>query len=374
MPKPSEKASEGRAIAARPSLCLLFVAAALAASAIGSSPAQAAQLETILLGKTSPTSSAAAPASSTTPLVFGAEEGVIISVVKFGLLSRSAVASGVKNPNNEIEIYANPTCAGQPLNTGGETLEDLEETGIQVTVPQDAKTTLYATQSDPSEIDQTSKCPSIGLDYWEGVPPAEPPPSPPPVQPPPPAERPSSSNPPVAPRLRVAPGGRANDNAPRILGSAPGAERVKIFDNVSCSGAPLANVSPGELSAGVVVHVADNSTTDYAGISVAGGKQSFCSPPATYIEDSTPPRTRITMGPGTKTRRHKAVFRFADIGEEPLSTSFQCKVDNQRWKPCHSPFKLRHLRFHRYVLRVRGTDAIGNAEAKPAKRSFKVIH
>lgn len=373
MPKPSEDAAEGRAISARPSLCLLFVAAALAASAIGASPAQAAQLETILLGKTSPASSAAAPASSTTPLVFGGEEGVIISVVKLGLPSRSAVASGVKNPNNEIEIYASSSCAGEPLNAGGETLEDLEETGIQVTVPQDTKTTLYATQSDPSKIDQTSKCPSIGLDYWEGVPAAEPPSSSPPVQPPP-AERPSSSNPPVAPRLRVAPGGRANNNVPRILGSAPGAERVKIFDNVSCSGAPLANVSPGELSAGVVMHVADNSTTDYAGISVAGGKQSFCSPPATYIEDSTPPRIRITMGPGTKTRRHKAVFRFADTGEEPLGTSFQCKVDNHKWKPCHSPFKLRHLRFHRYVLRVRGTDAIGNAEAKPAKRSFKVIH
>jgi hypothetical protein len=80
------------------------------------------------------------------------------------------------------------------------------------------------------------------------------------------------------------------------------------------------------------------------------------------------------MGPGTKTRRHKAVFRFADTSEDPLGASFQCKVDHRSWKPCHSPFKLRHLHFHRYVLRVRGIDAIGNAEAKPAKRTFKVIH
>jgi hypothetical protein len=148
---------------------------------------------------------------------------------------------------------------------------------------------------------------------------------------------------------------------------------VKIFANASCSGLPLANVSADELGSGITMHVSDNSVTDFAGVSVANGKQSFCSPPATYIEDSSPPRTRITMGPGAKTRRHKAVFRFADTGEDPLATSFQCRVNHKKWKPCHSPFKLRHLHFHRYTLRVRGTDQIGNAESKPAKRSFKVI-
>jgi hypothetical protein len=247
----------------------------------------------------------------------------------------------------------------------------LEETGIQVTVPQDTKTTFYATQSDPNGIDQTSQCPAAGLDYWTSSKPVTPPVEPPPAQP---GNPPAPSNAPVAPRLRTVPSGRANDNAPRIVGSAPGAERVKVFASVNCSGAPVANVSASELAAGVVVRVADNTVTDFAGVSVAGGKQSFCSPPATYIEDSTPPRTRITMGPGAKTRRHKAVFRFADTGEDPLGTSFQCKVGNRKWKPCHSPLKLRHLRFHRYVLRVRGTDEIGNAETKPAKRSFKVIH
>jgi hypothetical protein len=354
---------------ARPSLCLLVLAVALVAiAALGASTASAAQLETILLTKTNPDSSEAFPANSTTPLVFGGEEGVIISVVHFGSVSRAPIVSGNENPANEIAIFANPSCTGEPLETG--TLEELEETGIQVTVPQDAKTTLYATQSDPNGSDQTSKCPTIGFDYWTSSKPATPPAEPPPAQP---QERPVPTNAPVAPRLRTVPSGRANNNSPRIVGSASGAERVKIFTSVNCSGTPVANVSPGELSAGVVVHVADNSITDFAGVSVAGGKQSFCSPPATYIEDSTPPRTRITMGPGSKTRRHKAVFRFADTSEDPLGASFQCKVDNHKWKSCHSPFKLRHLKFHRYVLRVRGTDEIGNAETKPAKRSFKVI-
>jgi hypothetical protein len=114
--------------------------------------------------------------------------------------------------------------------------------------------------------------------------------------------------------------------------------------------------------------------TDFAAISSANGKQSFCSTPATYIEDSTPPHVRITMGPGVKTRRHKAVFRFADTGEEPIGTSFRCRVNHGKWKACHSPFKLKHLHFRRYVLSVSAMDEVGNTEARPVKRSFKVIH
>jgi hypothetical protein len=358
---------ERRVHATRLSLCLMGAALVLA---FGPSAAQAEQLETVLLTKSNPSSSESAPAGSTTPLVFGGEEGVIIAVVRFAAFSGKPAISAIKHPNNDVGIYANNSCTGTPVGTG--TIEELEETGIQVAVPENAETTLYAKQSDPNGIDQASTCPSVGLDYWEGSVPATPPSEPPAT--PPPATRPAPSNPPVAPRLHTLPGGRANNNTPRIVGSAPGAERVKIFDTVNCGGTPIGNVSPAELADGVPVHVSDNSVTDFAGASVAGGKQSFCSPPATYIEDSMPPLTRITMGPGSKTRRHKAVFRFTDTGEDPLATSFQCKVNHGKWKPCHSPFKLRHLRFRRYVLRVRGTDEIGNAETKPVKRSFKVIH
>jgi hypothetical protein len=370
MSKPSENAVKGRANLARPLLCLLAVLSALLVPAIGATVARAEQLETLLLTKTSPASSEAEPASSTTPLVFGGEEGVIITVVHFGLLRGAPGIVAAGDPSNEVAIYADPSCAGKPLNTG--TLGELEKTGIQVTVAEEVKTTLYAVQTDPNEIDETSKCPTFGFSYWEGTksvtPPAESPPS---GQP---GGRPALSNPPVAPRLRTVPSGRANNNSPRIVGSAPGAERVKIFASTSCSGSPVATVSAGELAAGVPMHVADNTVTDFAGVSVAGSKQSFCSPPATYIEDSTPPRVRITMGPGTKTRRHKAVFRFADTSEEPEGTSFICRVNHRKWKPCHSPFKLRHLGFRHYVLRVNGMDATGNVAIKPAKRGFKVIH
>jgi hypothetical protein len=332
--------------------------------------AQAQKLPELEVTATSPASTQQAPANSTTPFVIGHEDGGITTAIhRPGRLS-SLVAAAI-DPSEEVVLYTEPGCVGEPIASG--TLNQFEGIGIQVEVDPDSATTFYARHFDPSETDEPSICSKKGFTYWESstvvTPPVEPP-----AEEAPAGQRPGSPNPPVAPRLRTQPSGRANNNAPRISGSAPGAERVKIFTNTSCSGSPVANVSAGELESGITMHVSDNSATDFTGFSVANDKQSFCSPPATYIEDSSPPLTRITMGPGAKTRRHKAVFRFADAGEDPLSTSFQCRVNHKRWKPCHSPFKLRRLGFHRYVLRVRGTDEIGNSETKPAKRSFKVVH
>lgn len=383
MNSPSKNVAEGRAIQARPSLRLIIAIAALIVPALSVPVAQAEQPEPVALTETNPRSSAAQPAASTTPSIIGRGDGTIISVVPFGK-TRPPVAAAGTSPNNEVEIYANATCGGAPVASG--IVDELEgTTGIQVEVLPDSSTTFSAIQIDPTDPENPSIC-SKPITYWnsstEGEeppvkePPVEEPPTtnPPPTPSPPTIDsRPGTTTAPLPPRLRTAPSGAANDNTPQVLGSASGADSVKIFTNSSCSGAPAVKVSPAELAAGVELRVADNSVTDFTGISSANGKQSFCSPPATYIEDSTPPRTRITMGPGAKTRHRKVIFRFADAGGDPIGTSFLCKVDAHRWKPCHSPFKLRHLGYSRHTLRVRGTDVIGNAEARPAKRSFKVI-
>ncbi len=169
------------------------------------------------------------------------------------------------------------------------------------------------------------------------------------------------------------PGGRANDNAPMVTGSAPGATTVKVFAGSSCSGGAVATGSGAEFGAGLTVHVADNTLNTFSAVSVAGGVASACSEPVTFVEDSLAPRTRITMGPGVKTRHHKAVFRFTDITDDPPGTHFYCKVNHRRWRTCNSPFRLRHLHTHRYVLRVKAVDSAGNAERKGAKRRFKVV-
>ena len=54
--------------------------------------------------------------------------------------------------------------------------------------------------------------------------------------------------------------------------------------------------------------VPENTATTFSAVSI-GAQRSACSDPVTYTEDSLAPRTRITMGPGVKTRKRKAVFR-----------------------------------------------------------------
>jgi hypothetical protein len=370
-------------VPARPSLRLVASAITLLTLAVAVPVAQAEQPEPVALTGTNPPSRQAEPATSVTPLIEGRGDGAIISVFNpAGLSTRSPIASAGTSPANEVDIYANSTCTGSPVQNG--IVEELEGEGIRVEVAPDSSTTFSAIQIDPADPTHPSVC-SKPITYWNSSTGSEPPKEEPPQEEPPKEEQPVTkpqqaderpagpSLAPLPPRLHTVPGGRANDNMPKLIGSAPGADAVKMFTNSSCSGAPFEIVSVRGLTAGVEVRVPDNSITDFAGISVVNGKQSFCSPPATYIEDSTPPRVRITMGPGAKTRRHRAVFRFADASEDPAGVQFKCKVDHGKWKPCHSPLKLSHLGFHRYVLQVRGTDAIGNAETKPAKRSFKVI-
>jgi hypothetical protein len=365
---------------ARLSLCLLL-GLAVAFFALPGAGAQAVPPKPALT-ETNPESSKEDPAESLEPLLIGkGEPGVETQVVhRSRLFAGGPIASFTQHPEYEIEIFAQTACQGPMVASG--TAEEFEGSGIAAPAKEDALTEFSAWQIDPTEPGVPSKC-SLARKYWEGNPPPE---SEEPGQGSPGGGDPGAPSPeppkasggnaperPVPPRLRTVPVGRANDNTPLIAGSASNVDAVRLYANSSCSGSAVASVSPGELAAGVPLRVADNSVTDFTGIVVSNGKQSFCSPPATYIEDSSAPRTRITMGPGSRTRRHKAVFRFADTSGDPTGTSFVCKVDKHKWKPCHSPFKLRHLGFHRYVLRVRGTDAIGNAETKPAKRSFKVI-
>jgi hypothetical protein len=341
----------------------------------------------------SPTSSEVVPAGTVTPLVFGEaepEDGIIIQGTKPSLFDTAGLTSAVKNPTQhpeyEIFIYAQAECGGASIGHGR--ADAFEESGIAVTVPENARTTLSAAQVDPTNPTKFSAC-SGSILYWEGNVPSEggsgegndggsgggggsaPPGG-------------SGSTPtesvgpgvttgkPEPPRLRMSPGAVANDNSPAVAGSAPGAGSVTVYANGTCSGTPAAKGSAAQLAAGLTVQVADNTTTTFSAVSV-GGQRSNCSSPVSYDEDSTAPVTRVTMGPGVKTRKHKVVFRFADITEDPPGTSFFCKVDKAKWKPCASPFRLNHLHLSRYVVRIRAVDLAGNIEKAGAKRIFKVV-
>jgi hypothetical protein len=168
------------------------------------------------------------------------------------------------------------------------------------------------------------------------------------------------------------PGERASDTTPSVAGSAPGAGTVTVYAGANCSGTPVAKGSPAQLGAGFPVSVPENAATSFTAVAIRA-QRSACSDPVTYTEDSLAPRTRITMGPGVKTRKRKAVFRFTDITEDPPGTTFKCKVDKAKWKPCASPFRIKHLKLGKHALKIRATDIAGNVEPKPVKRGFIVV-
>lgn len=161
---------------------------------------------------------------------------------------------------------------------------------------------------------------------------------------------------------------------PVVIGSAPGAAQVELYRGAGCGDARVAAVSVEQLSNGLQVPVAENSTARFYGVAIAAdGDRSACSEPVVYTEDSTPPRTRITLGPGVKTRKRTPVFRFTDIAEDPPGTTFLCKLDRGPWRACQTPWRVSRLRPKAHTVRVKAVDVAGNAETAGTKHRFKVI-
>lgn len=273
-----------------------------------------------------------------------------------------------------VAIYSEPTCISPVLGSGS--AATFATGGISVPVPDNSTTTFYAMASWAG---LSSSCSSSSVTFQEVTAPAPPGEGPPAegsggggVSPSTPAPTPGR---PLAPRLHTVPGGRAHDTTPLVAGSAPGATRVVIYAGSGCDGAALASGSVAELGAGIPIHVGANSTTSLFGVAIdSDGERSRCSSePVVYSEDSAPPLTRITSGPGMKTRKAKPVFRFADITDDPPGTAFVCKLDRRPWRSCQSPWRLTRVGRKPHLVRIRAIDAAGNQEAVAAKRRFKVI-
>lgn len=270
-----------------------------------------------------------------------------------------------------VSVYATGDCTGGVVASA--TGATFAAPGIVVSVPDNSETTFSA---EATMAGFTSPCSPSAIVYREVTPPPESgggngggiPPAGGGGTTAPPTSRPA------APRLRTVPGGSANDNTPIVTGNAPGATTVKVFPSPNCTGPVLVRGPAAQLaSPGLPVQVADNTVTFLSATGASAAGESPCSDPVLYIEDSTAPHTRITMGPAAKTAKRKAVFRFTDATGDAPGTVFVCKIDKAKWKQCSSPLKMKHLRPRRYVLRVKATDPAGNVELEGAKRSFKVI-
>jgi len=82
--------------------------------------------------------------------------------------------------------------------------------------------------------------------------------------------------------------------------------------------------------------------------------------------DITPPETVISA---KKIKGNTAKFRFTS--NEPGST-FQCKLDKRKFKPCSSPKRYKKLSDGKHKFKVRAVDAAGNVDATPSRKKFKI--
>jgi hypothetical protein len=86
--------------------------------------------------------------------------------------------------------------------------------------------------------------------------------------------------------------------------------------------------------------------------------------------DTTSPDTRISAQPKTKTKKKTAVFEFNGSDARAVA-GFQCKVDDDAFAPCTSPFTVK-VRKGKHNFQVRATDQAGNVDPTPASYDWKV--
>jgi uncharacterized repeat protein (TIGR01451 family) len=215
--------------------------------------------------------------------------------------------SGTAQTGSTVRVYTTSDCSGDPAATG--TAADFASPGLTVSVPDDSTTTFRATASDGGG---TSPCSTSSATYEEDSPPAAP------------------------TGLSVSPSSPADDNEPRVSGTAQAGSTVHVFTTSDCSGEPAATGSAEDFaSPGLTVTVADDSTTTFHATSTDRGGTSACSTSsATYEEDSPPaaptglsvsprspandnaPRVTGAAQPGSTVR----VYTTPDCSGEPAAT------------------------------------------------------
>jgi hypothetical protein len=86
--------------------------------------------------------------------------------------------------------------------------------------------------------------------------------------------------------------------------------------------------------------------------------------------DLTSPQTKIMRAPKRKIQGRHAQFRFSST--EPDS-SFRCRLDGGRFRPCSSPVGYRHLKIGKHRFEVKAVDAAGNVDSTPVRVTFQVL-
>jgi hypothetical protein len=167
---------------------------------------------------------------------------------------------------------------------------------------------------------------------------------------------------PAAPAITAGPTGPTNDSTPSFaFAGESGATFSCAVDGaapVPCAG----GFTPAALGDGG--HTFRVSQADAAGNPGPEANRGF-------TVDTLAPQTRISRAPrGTVETNGKFRARFHFRASE-AGSPFQCKLDRKPWRRCRSP-RAYSLAPGRHVFKVRATDAAGNRDATPAKRTLVV--
>ena len=178
--------------------------------------------------------------------------------------------SGTAEAGSTVKLYTTSDCSGAPTATGS--AATFSSPGITVAVANDSSTTFKATATDAAG--NVSGCSTSSVTYVE-----------------------DSSAPAAPSSLGSTPASPANDNSPKITGTAEAGSTVKLYTTSDCSGAPTATGTAANFAGpGFTVAVADDSSTTYKATATdAAGNVSACSSGYTYVEDSTSPSSTITF-------------------------------------------------------------------------------
>ena len=180
--------------------------------------------------------------------------------------------TGTAEALSTVSLYATAACTGGTVATGTAAL--FAGAGLNPTDIADNSTTSYsATATDAAG--NVSAC-SSAISYVE------------------------DSIAPVAPTgLASVPVSPANNNDPRITGTAEALSTVSLYATAACTGGTVAT-GTAALLAGAGLNptdIADNSTTPYSARTTdAAGNTSPCSSSISYVEDSTAPTAPTGLG------------------------------------------------------------------------------
>jgi subtilisin family serine protease len=183
---------------------------------------------------------------------------------------------------------------------------------------------------------------------------------------------------PPPPQLTAtAPASPANDNAPKVKGTAEAGATVQLYASAGCGGTPVTGSAATLGSGGIAFPgIADDASAAFSAVAAdVAGNVSSCSASLAYVEDSTAPDSSITLGPSGATDDSTPTFGYAS---EP-GADFECSVDAgvPAFGPCSGPGSAHTpspaLAEGAHVFRVRAADAAGNVDPTPASRAFSVV-